>query len=71
MNGDMMKTDENENISYIATALSAADLYRQVNKKIEGDGSNIKIPSLQWLRWQFWPSRKNSANAKHMTGKLP
>ena len=63
-------TDDAENVSYIATAVSAADLHRQVSKEIEEEGSNIKIPSLQWLRWQFWPSRKNSANARHMTGKI-
>ena len=52
----------------MATALSAADLYRSVNKELED--INVKIPSMQWLRWQFWPSRKDSANAKHMTSKL-
>ena len=52
----------------MATALSAADLYRQVNQELEG--TDVKIPSLQWLRWQFWPSRKNSANAKHMNCKI-
>ena len=52
----------------MATALSAADLYRSVNKELED--ANVKIASLHWLRWQFWRSRKNSANAKHMTSKL-
>ena len=40
-------TDENESVSYIGTALSAADLYREVNAQIKEEGSNIKIPSLQ------------------------
>ena len=52
----------------MATALNATDLYRRVNKELEN--TDVKVPSLQWLRWQFWPGRKNSENAKHMTGKL-
>ena len=60
--------DNGTSVSYMATALSAADLYRRVNKELEN--TDVKVPSLQWLRWQFWPSRKNLAKAKHMTGKL-
>ena len=55
-------TEDGESVSYMATSLSAADLYRSVNKELEDP--NVKIPSMQWLRWKFWPSRKNSANAK-------
>ena len=61
-------TEEKESVSYMATALSVADLYCQVNQELEG--TDVKIPSLQWLQWQFWPSLKNSANAKHMTCKI-
>ena len=44
-----------------------ANLHRQVNHELER--TDVKILSLQWLRCQFWPSLKNSANAKHMTCK--
>ena len=28
------------------------------------------IPSVQWLRWQFWPRRLNSHVARYHTGEL-
>ena len=61
-------TEDKESVTYMTTSLSTADLHHLVNQELEG--TDVKIPSLQWLRLQFWPSRKNSANAKHMTCKI-
>ena len=41
--------DNGTSVSYMATALSATDLYRRVNKELEN--ADVKVPSLQWLRW--------------------
>ncbi len=43
------------------------DLHKQVSEKCP-DGT--PIPSLQWLRLQFWPRRKNSAVSKRYYGRL-
>lgn len=45
---------EGESIVHLATALSVQDLHKQVSEKCP-DGT--PIPSLQWLRLQFWPHR--------------
>jgi hypothetical protein len=58
---------DNEVITHLATALSVRDLYDQVVKRCE---EGTKIPSIQWLRLQFWPRRPTAKTATHYTGKL-
>ncbi|XP_014674219.1 PREDICTED: uncharacterized protein LOC106814419 [Priapulus caudatus] len=58
---------EGEVVTHMATALNATDFYDQVIKTCPPD---IAIPSLQWLRWQFWPRRPGSAASKRYTGRI-
>jgi predicted aldo/keto reductase-like oxidoreductase len=59
--------ENGESVVHLATALSVPDLHAQVKERCP-DG--IPIPSIQWLRLQFWPRRKNSAAAKRYYGSL-
>ncbi|XP_071947398.1 uncharacterized protein [Antedon mediterranea] len=61
------QVSENEVITHLATAVSVRDLYDQV---IERCDEGTKIPSLQWLRLQFWPRRPTAKAAARFTGKL-
>ena len=56
-----------ETVVHLATALSVPDLHAQVKESCPED---TPIPSVQWLRLQFWPRRKNSAAAKRYYGSL-
>ena len=53
-----------EPIEHLAVAMSVPDLLPEVSKKIEPGTS---IPSVQWLRLQFWPKSKT---ALQYTGRL-
>lgn len=55
-----------EVITHLARALSARDLHDEVSKRCPPD---TLTPSLQWLRYQFWP-RKVSFTSKQYTGRL-
>ncbi len=59
--------DNGESVVHLATALSVPDLHAQVKERCP---EGIPIPSIQWLRLQFWPRRKNSAAAKRYYGSL-
>lgn len=54
-------------ITHLATALSVRDLHDQVTKQCPPD---TPIPSIQWLRIQFWPRRPCAKTASRYTGKL-
>src|SRR6266542_6639465 len=54
-------------ISHIALAISAKDLLEQISKTCP---PNIKIPSIQWFRFQFWPKTPFNKNALQYTGIL-
>ena len=43
---------DGEAVVHMAAALSARDLHSQVKKQCP---EGTPIPSLQWLRLQFWP----------------
>ena len=54
-------------IDYLASALSAPDLLREVTKRCP---ENTAIPSEAWLRYQFWPADPSKRSASQYTGKL-
>jgi hypothetical protein len=51
-------------ITHLATALSVRDLHDQVTKQCPPD---TPIPSIQWLRIQFWPRRPCAKTASRLT----
>ena len=54
-------------VTHLATAMSVKDLHEQVAKLCP---EGTPIPSIQWLRLQFWPRRTNCGFAKRQTGRL-
>ena len=54
-------------ITDLAKALSVRDLHEEVTKKCL---PGTPIPSVQWLRYQFWPQKPTASTAKKYTGKL-
>ena len=58
---------EGDVVTHLASAFSVRDLHEQVAKSCP---SNTPIPSIQWLRLQFWPKHSNCGFAKRQTGKL-
>lgn len=54
-------------IVHMATALGVRDLHAQVTMRCP-DGT--PVPSVQWLRLQFWPRRVNAASSKRYYGTL-
>lgn len=57
---------DEEVVTHLATALSVRDLHEQVTLRCPGE---TKIPSIQWLRRQFWPRKPNAKSANY-TGRL-
>ena len=66
---DSTSTNDNETtvVIHLATALSVRDLYDEVKKRVPED---CPIPSIQWLRLQFWPRKSTAATPKYFSGKL-
>lgn len=58
----------NDVITHLAVAMSASDFHEEVSKICP---ENTPIPSVQWLRHQFWPRRSNCGFAKYQKGRLP
>ena len=54
-------------VTHLATALSVRDLHEEVCKQCP-DGT--KMPSIQWLRLQFWPKKPTAKTAARYTGRL-
>ena len=54
-------------ITHIATAISFRDLYDQVAAKCP---ENTPIPSIEWLRLQFWPKAPSAKFAMHYIGRF-
>ena len=59
--------DGGQAITHLAKALSACDLHEQVKERCP---SGTPIPSVQWLRLQFWPRRPSAATSHRFTGRL-
>ena len=62
---DTVKGDEI--VSHLAQALSARDLHEQVTSLCP---PGTPIPSIQWLRYQFWPRKQFAATSERYTGRL-
>lgn len=58
--------EEGQAVTHNAMAMGARDLHQQVAAECE---EGMKIPSVQWLRLQFWPTR-TSAAALRNTGRV-
>lgn len=57
---------DGESVAHLAMAISACDLHEQVVKSCP---EGTAIPSVQWLRLQFWPKRASAA-AHRNTGRI-
>ena len=57
-----------DSIIHFATAISVNDLLYKI--KLECP-SGIPIPSIQWLRLQFWPKNLTRISSLQFTGHLP
>ena len=55
------ESDETTVVTHLATALSVRDLHDQITKRLP---EGCSIPSIQWLRLQFWPRKKYSCDIK-------
>ena len=58
---------DGEVVTHLAVAMNAQDLYEAVKKRCSED---TPIPSLQWLRLQFWPRNASLRTASTYTGRL-
>jgi hypothetical protein len=54
-------------VTHLATAMSVRDLHEEVAKQCP---EGTSIPSIQWLRLQFWPRITNCGFAKSHRGRL-
>ena len=54
------KVRDGDVVTHLATALNAKDLYKEVVKRCP---EGTPIPSVQWLRWQFWPRHAGRASS--------
>lgn len=55
------------NVTHVATAISIRDFRDQVAQRCP-DGTCI--PSIEWIRLQFWPKLPRSKRALHHTGRF-
>ena len=56
-----------QTVTHMAVAVSATDLLEQVKRRCP---DNTNIPSVSWLRLQFWPETIHAKSKVHYTGKL-
>ncbi len=54
-------------VTHLEITLSVRDLHEQVSSQCP---EGTAIPSVQWLRIQFWPRRPTAKTASHYTGHL-
>lgn len=62
-----MDDHRHDTITHLAKAISIRDLLEQVKSRCPPD---TLIPSLEWLRLQFWPKVPRTHAAIHYTGRL-
>ena len=55
------------NVTHLATAMSAKDLHKIVSSRLPEDAPK---PSVKWLLLQFWPKDRTRKAAVHHTGRL-
>lgn len=65
----MPATDDRRhgNICHLSRAISICDLIDQVKSRCPPD---TLIPSLEWVRLQYWPKTSSSAQQTHHTGRF-
>ena len=56
-----------DNITHLAHAISVRDLVEQVKTRCSSD---VLVPSIEWVRLQFWPKTPSAKVALHYTGRL-
>ena len=54
-------------VTHMAAAISVRDFVEQVRKRLPGD---TPIPSVEWVRLQFWPSNAYNKVAENYSGRL-
>ena len=54
-------------ITHLANALSVRDLHEEVTKNAP---PGTPIPSVQWLRYRFWPQKPTALTSKRYKGNL-
>ena len=56
---------------YMPIAISVANLREIITARLEKKFPNgdVSIPSLEWIRLQFWPRNPYAATALHYTGR--
>src|SRR6266542_4046602 len=57
-----------DTIVHLATAISVNDLLQQIKRECPPE---TPIPSIQWLRLQFWPKNPTRLSSLQYTGLLP
>ena len=57
-----------DTVVHLATAISVNDLLHQIERNCP---SETPIPSVQWLRLQFWPKDPIRRSSLQFTGLLP
>jgi len=56
-----------QTVTHMAAAVSVSDLLEEVKRRCPND---TDIPSVSWLRLQFWPKTAHAKLKTHYTGKL-
>ena len=65
--GTAVDDRRHSDITHIATAISVRDFRDQVVSRCP---EGTSIPSLEWIRLQFWPKTPHSKRALHHTGRF-
>jgi len=65
--GEAVDDRRHGTVTHLAKAISIRDLLEQVKSRCP---PNTQVPSLEWLRLQFWPKIPRTHTAKHYTGRL-
>lgn len=65
--GTAVDDRRHKEVVHLAWAISVCDLRSQVQAKCP---EGTKIPSIPWIRLQFWPKTPHSRARIHYTGKL-
>ena len=65
--GRQAAQQDGEVVTHLALALNADALHKQVVQKCD---DSIAIPSVQWLRWQFWPKHAGRLTSKEFAVKF-
>ena len=65
--GTAVDDRRHSDVTHIATAISVHDLRDQVAAKCP---AGTPVPSVEWLRLQFWPKTQSAKATLHHTGRF-